>query len=80
MKKLDHENMCIPYRFMKVEDEIWIAMELLEGGTLKKAAASEGVFQEKNIAYVARETLKVGGRALRGDKRLAGADPGALRG
>mmetsp|Transcript_5576 Transcript_5576/g.14100 ORF Transcript_5576/g.14100 Transcript_5576/m.14100 type:complete len:478 (-) Transcript_5576:135-1568(-) len=58
MKRLDHENMCIPYRFMMIEDECWIAMELLEGGTLKKAASSEGVFQEKDIAYVARETLK----------------------
>jgi len=41
-----------------IEDkEIWVVMELMEGGTLDEAVAQGYEFNEKHIAYCAREIL-----------------------
>eukprot|EP01130_Rhizamoeba_saxonica_P012713 TRINITY_DN5394_c0_g1_i1.p1 TRINITY_DN5394_c0_g1~~TRINITY_DN5394_c0_g1_i1.p1 ORF type:complete len:447 (-),score=94.23 TRINITY_DN5394_c0_g1_i1:51-1391(-) len=40
-----------------IGDEVWIIMELLEGGTLS-AAAKVHVFSDNHMAYIARESAK----------------------
>ena len=44
---------------MDLTKELWIVLELLEGGNLKMASTLKDVrFEESEIAFVAREMLK----------------------
>eukprot|EP00010_Vexillifera_abyssalis_P002712 CAMPEP_0201557732 /NCGR_PEP_ID=MMETSP0173_2-20130828/63640_1 /ASSEMBLY_ACC=CAM_ASM_000268 /TAXON_ID=218659 /ORGANISM="Vexillifera sp., Strain DIVA3 564/2" /LENGTH=492 /DNA_ID=CAMNT_0047970751 /DNA_START=18 /DNA_END=1493 /DNA_ORIENTATION=+ len=42
---------------LEICNELWIVMELLEGGTLKQAAESSNTWEESEIAYVAERML-----------------------
>eukprot|EP01130_Rhizamoeba_saxonica_P017429 TRINITY_DN8444_c0_g1_i1.p1 TRINITY_DN8444_c0_g1~~TRINITY_DN8444_c0_g1_i1.p1 ORF type:complete len:1244 (-),score=248.17 TRINITY_DN8444_c0_g1_i1:64-3795(-) len=53
---LKHENIVTYYESYSVGDEIWITMELLEGGTLGEAARFH-VFSDTHIAYITREMV-----------------------
>ncbi|EGC39115.1 hypothetical protein DICPUDRAFT_148117 [Dictyostelium purpureum] len=52
-----HPNIITFYSSHMLHNEVWIAMEFMEGGTLAEAS-SQYPFQESNIAYVAREVLQ----------------------
>eukprot|EP01117_Protostelium_nocturnum_P003290 TRINITY_DN1425_c0_g1_i4.p1 TRINITY_DN1425_c0_g1~~TRINITY_DN1425_c0_g1_i4.p1 ORF type:complete len:465 (-),score=137.09 TRINITY_DN1425_c0_g1_i4:123-1517(-) len=52
-----HPNIVIYYRSYLEQDEVWMVMELMEGGTLGQAAEIFD-FTDMHIAYVAREILK----------------------
>lgn len=58
LKTVDHPNivkMKAAYE-STAEHEIWLVMELLEGGTLDEASKDDHTeFTEKHIAFVARE-------------------------
>lgn len=62
LKTCVHPNICgykATYECQELH-ELWVIMELLEGGNLDEAISEEDSvadFQEKHIAYVARETL-----------------------
>jgi len=53
----NHPNIVKFITCHEVKDELWIAMEFLEGGTFEEAAKAWN-FNEANLAYVAKELLK----------------------
>eukprot|EP01088_Endostelium_zonatum_P009302 TRINITY_DN224_c0_g1_i1.p1 TRINITY_DN224_c0_g1~~TRINITY_DN224_c0_g1_i1.p1 ORF type:complete len:666 (-),score=192.69 TRINITY_DN224_c0_g1_i1:175-2172(-) len=40
-----------------IDEEIWVMMEFMEGGSLSEAIKGNGVFEEGAVAYVAKEML-----------------------
>jgi len=57
LKYCDHPNIVkLLCSFLK-NDELWLIMELMEGGTLREAVANFS-FCESKIAYICKETLK----------------------
>mmetsp|Transcript_1835 Transcript_1835/g.2640 ORF Transcript_1835/g.2640 Transcript_1835/m.2640 type:complete len:425 (-) Transcript_1835:6-1280(-) len=58
LSKLKHSNI-VQYLGSGVNDrnEFWLAMEYMEGGTLREAIQEGNVFSEKHLAYVARGVL-----------------------
>jgi len=52
-----HRNIVNYYDTFIVDQEIWIVMEYLEGGTLSEAAKAH-TFTDEHVAFVAREMLK----------------------
>jgi p21-activated kinase 1 len=52
-----HNNIVKYLGCHEIKDELWVIMELMEGGTFEDAARSWR-FNEENIAYIARELLK----------------------
>jgi len=51
-----HPNIVKYYRGHLVDDEIWLVMEFMQGGTLSEAVEKYS-FAESSVAYVAREML-----------------------
>jgi Protein kinase domain len=57
--QMDHPNICKLYQALRVSEEVWMVMELIQGGNLKQASESPcRFFYEPEIAYVAREMLQ----------------------
>jgi len=52
-----HSNIVKYYRSHLIEEEIWVVMEYMQGGTLAEAVERYS-FAETSVAYVAREMLK----------------------
>jgi len=52
-----HSNIVKYYRSHLIEDEIWVVMEYMQGGTLAEAVERYS-FAESSVAYVAREILR----------------------
>jgi len=52
-----HPNIVKYLTCHEIRDELWVVMELMEGGTFEDAAKAWH-FSESNIAYIARELLK----------------------
>eukprot|EP00026_Physarum_polycephalum_P003650 Phypoly_transcript_03663.p1 GENE.Phypoly_transcript_03663~~Phypoly_transcript_03663.p1 ORF type:complete len:665 (+),score=125.19 Phypoly_transcript_03663:141-2135(+) len=52
-----HSNIVKYYRSHLIEDEIWVVMEYMQGGTLAEAVERYS-FAESSVAYVAREMLR----------------------
>lgn len=52
-----HPNIVKYYRSHHVDDEIWVVMEYMQGGTLAEAVERYS-FAETSVAYVAREILR----------------------
>jgi len=57
LEKMKHENIVSYYRSYLEAGEVWMVMELMEGGTLGEASQIYD-FTDAHIAYVAREMLK----------------------
>ncbi|PRP88071.1 hypothetical protein PROFUN_04162 [Planoprotostelium fungivorum] len=57
LERLKHENIVSYYRSYLEAGEVWMVMELMEGGTLGEASQIYD-FTDAHIAYVAREMLK----------------------
>ncbi|MDP2438622.1 MAG: protein kinase [archaeon] len=57
LKWADHPSICKFYDSIQVQSEVWIVTEMLEGGTLKEAAAASSQWSESSIAYVAAKML-----------------------
>eukprot|EP00026_Physarum_polycephalum_P001222 Phypoly_transcript_01223.p1 GENE.Phypoly_transcript_01223~~Phypoly_transcript_01223.p1 ORF type:complete len:568 (+),score=103.43 Phypoly_transcript_01223:1809-3512(+) len=53
----NHPNIVRYMTCHEIKDELWVVMELMEGGTFEDAAKAWH-FSESNIAYIARELLK----------------------
>lgn len=53
-----HENVVELYKCYVWEDELWMVMEYLEGGSIADAVATVGAFSEETTAYVAAGVLK----------------------
>jgi len=56
-KMCDHANIVKILEAYEWKEEFWLVLEFLEGGTLTEARRGHD-FEEKEIAYVARELLK----------------------
>lgn len=67
----NHPNIVKYFTCHEIKDELWVVMELMEGGTFEDAAKAWH-FSEANIAYIARELLK--GIAYLHDNQLAHRD------
>lgn len=52
-----HPNIVKYYRSHLIDDEIWVVMEYMQGGTLAEAV-ERYAFAESSVAYVAREMLR----------------------
>lgn len=52
-----HSNIVKYYRSHLIDDEIWLVMEYMQGGTLAEAVERYS-FAESSVAYVAREILR----------------------
>lgn len=52
-----HPNIVKYFTCHEIKEELWVVMELMEGGTFEDAAKAWH-FSESNIAYIARELLK----------------------
>lgn len=52
-----HSNIVKYYRSHLIDDEIWVVMEYMQGGTLAEAVERYS-FAESSVAYVAREMLR----------------------
>jgi hypothetical protein len=52
-----HSNIVKYYRSHLIDDEIWVVMEYMQGGTLAEAVERYS-FAESSVAYVAREILR----------------------
>jgi p21-activated kinase 1 len=57
MASMNHPNIVRSYSSHKVDDTLWILMELMDGGSLTNVA-TYCECQEPHIAYFAREVLK----------------------
>jgi len=57
ISRAKHENIVRYYGSYLWRDELWVVMEMMEGGPLTKAIM-EYNFQEKHIAYVSRAVLR----------------------
>lgn len=53
----NHPNIVKYFTCHEIKEELWVVMELMEGGTFEDAAKAWH-FSEANIAYIARELLK----------------------
>lgn len=54
---INHPNIVKYFTCHEIKEELWVVMELMEGGTFEDAAKAWH-FSEANIAYIARELLK----------------------
>eukprot|EP01087_Luapelamoeba_hula_P007663 TRINITY_DN1870_c2_g1_i5.p1 TRINITY_DN1870_c2_g1~~TRINITY_DN1870_c2_g1_i5.p1 ORF type:complete len:726 (+),score=157.07 TRINITY_DN1870_c2_g1_i5:1333-3510(+) len=57
LRVMEHSNLVKYDCAFLMKDEIWVVMEFMEGGTLTEAIKGYG-FEEKHIAYAAREMLR----------------------
>jgi hypothetical protein len=57
LNKLRHPNIVTYYNSFVLPEEIWVAMEFLQGGTLSDACKARQ-FQEDEVAFTARELLQ----------------------
>jgi p21-activated kinase 1 len=57
ISRTNHENIVRYFGSYLWRDELWVVMEMMEGGPLTKAIV-EYNFQEKHIAYVCRAVLR----------------------
>jgi serine/threonine protein kinase len=57
ISRVKHENIVRYFGAYLWRDELWVVLEMMEGGALTKAI-SEYNFQEKHIAYVCRAVLR----------------------
>ncbi len=57
LNKLRHPNIVAYYNSFVLPEEIWVAMEFLQGGTLSDACKARQ-FQEEEVAFTARELLQ----------------------
>mmetsp|Transcript_40974 Transcript_40974/g.56979 ORF Transcript_40974/g.56979 Transcript_40974/m.56979 type:complete len:738 (+) Transcript_40974:75-2288(+) len=59
LKRCNHPNIVRLHRALEVRSEVWMVMELLEGGNLRKVSSCKAYpLAEREIAYVSRETLQ----------------------
>lgn len=56
LEKMNHANIVIYYKSYLESNEVWMIMELMEGGTLSEASQIYD-FTDVHIAYVAREVI-----------------------
>eukprot|EP00005_Dracoamoeba_jomungandri_P000219 CAMPEP_0174255358 /NCGR_PEP_ID=MMETSP0439-20130205/4697_1 /TAXON_ID=0 /ORGANISM="Stereomyxa ramosa, Strain Chinc5" /LENGTH=433 /DNA_ID=CAMNT_0015337503 /DNA_START=158 /DNA_END=1459 /DNA_ORIENTATION=- len=57
LKMVSHPNIVKYFSASVIEEEMWILMEYMEGGTLTEATEKYD-FEEKDVAYAAKELLK----------------------
>ena len=57
LNMLRHPNIVAYYNSFVLPEEIWVAMEFLQGGTLSDACKVRQ-FHEEEVAFVARELLQ----------------------
>ncbi len=58
LRIVDHPNIVKYDCCWRIDDELWLFMEFMEGGTLREAVLKFQKFNEKQIAYVAYEMLQ----------------------